>query len=165
MDRGISKTSIVTLMITMLVLSAVGVMATTGDTSLITNSATIQSTCGIATNTSAINFGTLSPGDTSSEAIVQVNNTPASTVANFTIRGTGWLYTADNTSAFAVSQTKYDITTGTYASKTALTTSNVQYITNLAAGGSQNTFLQLKIPNTVNATGGVTQNVTLTVNC
>ena len=80
------------------------------DSAIINATVTIPSTCGIATTASAVNFGSVNTGVTSSEQNLVVNNT-GSVVANVTIKGIDW---SDGTHTIAVGQTKFATSTGAY---------------------------------------------------
>jgi len=131
------------------------------DSSTATATATVPASCGISLNDTAPDFGSVTAGSESSEVIIQVSNT-GSVSANVTIEGTNWTDGGSNT--FAVGYTKYALTSGTYASKTALTESAVQHMTDLANGDSDDSFLQMSVPSG-QAAATYTQTITYTTVC
>jgi hypothetical protein len=82
----------------------------------------IAGTCGISFDSGTpINYGNLVPDNTSAEQVMNIQNTGTIT-ADLLVSGTNWVDSLQ-TSVITVDETKYAETSGTYASKTSLTTS------------------------------------------
>jgi len=130
------------------------------DSTIINATVTIPATCGIATTAGTVNFGSVNAGATSTEQNLIVNNT-GSTEANVTILGTAWVYSSYS---MPVGQTKFAVSTGTYASKTALTAVDQSLALNVANGGNTPLYLQMAVPYGQHA-GVYDQNITVTTTC
>ena len=155
-----------TLVITV-VIASIGVLSTAipyAHAIDVPSTATIIGICGVVTTPGAINYGALAPNATSTDQTLQIRNTGNAKETVF-VRGTPWS-SANSTSALLVSATHYTLTSGqAYASKTALTSSDVQFTT-LNNNQASNIFWQLRATlNDPSTVGPVTQTVTLTGQC
>ncbi|MEK6954456.1 MAG: hypothetical protein AABX01_05580 [Candidatus Micrarchaeota archaeon] len=145
-------------LITAVLLLAVAISVTQALT--ISNTVTIPGVCGLTASLGSLGFGSVSPGTTSAENSTVANNT-GNTAANLTIKGTTWTFDGDTMS---VSQTKFATASGTYASKTALSTGDQTLVNNLNKSTTATVFLQLAVPAGQNP-GSYAQTVTITATC
>lgn len=159
MDKTGKTNLVVGVVVAMLMILATFVVL--ADASVVDASVTVPSSCGISLDQSTAAFGSVGTGAESSEITRTVSNT-GSTTANVTIEGSAWDGSGANT--FVVGQTKYALSTGSYASKTALTGSPVQHMTDVANGGSDDSFLQMAVPSG-QAADTYNQNITYTTVC
>ncbi|MBI5159163.1 right-handed parallel beta-helix repeat-containing protein, partial [Candidatus Micrarchaeota archaeon] len=122
----------------------------------------LSATCGLVANTSAVNFGTLAVGQTSSEEALTINNT-GTVSSQVQISGTSW---TSGSNSFSVTSSKFHNTTSgvAYASKYALESSNSLAYVPLAPLNIFTTYLQTLIPEG-QETGTYTQTITYTVSC
>jgi len=153
------KREIIALVVLLSIVTAV-VTNAFADSAQIDATVTIPATCGIATTTNTVNFGSVNTGATSTEQNLYVNNT-GSVEANISIKGLDWV---NGTNTMPVGQTRYAVTTGTYGSKTPLTTSDQVLANNVANGGNTPLYLQMVVP-IGQAAGIYTQNITVTTTC
>jgi len=130
----------------------------TGQVSIVGN------TCGINVVSGApINYGSLTPGAISTEQTVVLQNT-GTTSGTLVVHGADWL-DGSSTSQILVGNTKFSTGTGTYASKTALTTSD-QTVGTINPTPNLSTFWQLQA-NLLSSSfsGSLTQTVTFSNSC
>jgi hypothetical protein len=129
------------------------------------STAVILPTCGLLAAPPTLAYGDLAPNEVSAERNLQITNT-GNAQASVSVRGTNWVLVADTgINAMPVGATHYSTSSGSYDSKTALTTENVQFLT-LTAVQAQNTFWQLRATLSDDAiVGATTQTVTLTGTC
>ena len=129
-----------------------------------TGQVTVLPTCGISLTSGApINYGSLVPSSTSAEQTLILHNT-GSVAATLSVHGTDWLDGSSN-SQMLVGNTKFSTSTGTYASKTALTTSD-QTVGTINPTPNLSTFWQLQA-NLLSSsfTGSLTQTMTFSNSC
>jgi hypothetical protein len=128
------------------------------------STATIIPVCGIVTTPGAISYGPLAPNATSTDQTLSIRNTGNAKETMF-VRGTDWR-SANSTSALLVGATHYTLTFGqAYTSKTALTSSDVQFTT-LNNNQVRDIYWQLRATLNDRATVGlVNQTATLTGQC
>jgi hypothetical protein len=129
-----------------------------------TGQVTVLPTCGISLTSGApINYGSLVPSSTSAEQTLILHNT-GSVAATLSVHGTDWLDGVSN-SQMLVGNTKFSVTSGTYASKTALTSTD-QTVGTINPTPNLSTFWQLQA-NLVSSTfqGALTQTVTFSNSC
>jgi hypothetical protein len=145
--------------------SAIAIPQAHAQETTVPSTATILGVCGLATVPPAINYGTLAPNQVSAERNLQISNT-GNAQASVSVRGTNWVLVENvATNAMPVGATHYSTSSGSYDSKTALTTENAQFLT-LTALQTQNTFWQLRAALSDPAiVGATTQTVTLTGTC
>lgn len=129
------------------------------------STAIILGVCGLATVPPTLDYGTLAPNQVSTEKNLDITNT-GNAQADVSVRGTNWVLVENvATNAMPVGATHYSTSSGSYDSKTALTTEDVQFLT-LTALQTQNTFWQLQADLSDPAiVGATTQTVTLTGKC
>jgi len=133
--------------------------------SQVTNSVTISGTCGLSViSGSPVSYGTLSPGATSTEQTLVLDNT-GSNPAALQVKGTNWL---DVTLAnkMNVDNTKFSTASGTYASKTSLLTTDQTITAAFSPTTNLNTFWQLQV-NLLDSSfaGALTQTMDFTATC
>ena len=130
----------------------------TGQVTLIAN------TCGINIVSGApINYGSLTSGTISTEQTVLLQNTGTAS-GTLLVHGGDWL-DVSSTSQMLVGSTKFSVTSGTYASKTALTTSD-QTVGTINPTPNLSTFWQLQAnPLSSSFSGSLTQTVTFSNSC
>src|SRR5437867_2926466 len=124
----------------------------------------IAGSCGINVVSGApINYGSLTPGSISTEQTVVLQNT-GTVAGTLAVHGTDWL-DGSSTSQILVGNTKFSTGTGTYASKTALTTSD-QTVGTINPTPNLSTFWQLQA-NLLSSSfsGSLTQTVTFSNSC
>ena len=129
-----------------------------------TGQVTVLPTCGILLISGApINYGSLVPSSTSAEQTLILHNT-GSVAATLSVHGTDWLDSFSN-SQMLVGSTKFSASTGTYASKTALTSTD-QTVGTINPTPNLSTFWQVKA-NLISSTfqGALTQTVTFSNSC
>ena len=125
----------------------------TGQVSIVGN------TCGINVVSGApINYGSLTSGSISTEQTVVLQNT-GTTSGTLVVHGADWL-DGSSTSQMTVGNTKFSTGTGTYASKTALTTSD-QTVGTINPTPNLSTFWQVQV-NLISSSssGSLTQTTT-----
>jgi hypothetical protein len=141
----------------------------------VTGQATITAaSCGIVTVGAQagdlISFGSLSTGGTSTEQSLVLDNT-GTTNGRLFVSGANWRGTvgAQVVDVMDVRQTHYSTTnTADYASKTALTSTPVDTLTDITPATNLTTEWQLQVallPAQPSFTGSVTQAITLTTSC
>jgi len=125
----------------------------------------IAGSCGINVVSGApINYGSLTSGSTSTEQTVVLQNTGTAS-GTLAVHGTDWL-DGSSTSQILVGNTKFSTSTGiTYASKTALTTSD-QTVGTINPTPNLSTFWQVQV-NLISSsfTGSLTQTTTFSNSC
>jgi subtilase family serine protease len=122
-------------------------------------------TCGISfPSGTSINYGTITPGATSAEQTLTLHNT-GNVAATLTVHGANWL-DGSSTSQMLVGNTKFSTSSGSYGSKTALSSSSDQTVGTLLTTSNLSTFWQLAA-NLIHPSfhGSVTQTVTFTASC
>jgi sugar lactone lactonase YvrE len=124
----------------------------------------IAGTCGINIVSGApINYGSLIAGSVSTEQTVVLQNT-GTVPGTLAVHGTDWL-DGSSTSQMLVGSTKFSATTGTYLSKTALTTGDLPVGTILPTP-NLSTFWQVQAtPISPTFGGTLTQTVTFSNSC
>jgi len=124
----------------------------------------IAGSCGInIVSGSPINYGSLIAGSISTEQTVVLQNT-GTVAGTLAVHGTDWL-DGSSTSQILVGNTKFSTSSGTYASKTALTTVD-QTVGTINPTPNLSTFWQLQI-NLISSsfTGPLTQTMTFSNSC
>ena len=124
----------------------------------------IANTCGINVVSGApINYGSLIPGSISTEQTVVLQNT-GTTSGTLAVHGTDWL-DGSSTSQITVGNTKFSTASGTYASKTALSTVD-QTVGTINPTPNLSTFWQVQV-NLISSsfTGSLTQTTTFSNSC
>jgi sugar lactone lactonase YvrE len=132
--------------------------------SQVTGQLTVAGTCGINVVSGApINYGSLTPGSISTEQTVVLQNT-GTVSGTLAVHGTDWI-DVGSTSQILVGNTKFSPTTGTYASKTSLTATDVTVGT-INPTPNLSTFWQAQV-NLITSTfsGSLTQTVTFSNSC
>jgi hypothetical protein len=127
----------------------------------IPSTVTILGICGATPTPATINYGTLAPNAISSERTVNLLNI-GNAPSDVDVSGTDW---QDVGEVMDVSTTHYSTSSGSYGSKTALSTTAGNLVT-IPATQNMDTFWQLQaiLSNPVFA-GPAAQTVTLTVTC
>jgi len=124
----------------------------------------VAGSCGINVVSGApINYGSLTPGSISTEQTVVLQNT-GTVAGTLAVHGTDWL-DGSSTSQILVGNTKFSTGTGTYASKTALTTSD-QTVGTINPTPNLSTFWQVQVnPISSSFSGSLTQSTTFSNSC
>ena len=124
----------------------------------------IAGSCGINVVSGApINYGSLTSGSISTEQTVVLQNT-GTTSGTLVVHGADWLDDS-STSQILVGNTKFSTASGTYASKTALTTVD-QTVGTINPSPNLSTFWQLQAnPISSSFTGSLTQTMTFSNSC
>jgi hypothetical protein len=127
----------------------------------IPSTVTIIGICGATPTPAAINYGTIAPDAISSERTVNLLNL-GNAPSDVDVGGTDW---QDVGEVMDVSTTHYSTSSGSYGSKTALSTTAGNLVT-IPATQNRDTFWQLQavLSNPV-FVGPAVQTVTLTVTC
>lgn len=127
----------------------------------IPSTVTILGICGATPTPAAINYGTLAPNAISSQQTVNLLNV-GNAPSDVDVSGTNWQDVSD---VMNVDTTHYSTSSGSYASKTALSTTAANLVT-IPAIQNRDTFWQLQaiLSNPV-FIGPAVQTVTLTVTC
>ena len=127
----------------------------------IPSTVTIIGICGATPTPAAINYGTIAPDAISSERTVNLLNL-GNAPSDVDVGGTDW---QDVGEVMDVSTTHYSTSSGSYGSKTALSTTAGDLVT-IPATQNRDTFWQLQavLSNPV-FVGPAVQTVTLTVTC
>jgi hypothetical protein len=127
----------------------------------IPSTVTIRGVCGATPTPATINYGELAPNAISSEETVNLQNI-GNAPSDVDVSGTDW---RDVEEVMDVSTTHHSTSSGSYGSKTALSTTPGNLVT-IPAIQNMNTFWQLQavLSNTV-FVGPAAQTVTLTVTC
>jgi hypothetical protein len=127
----------------------------------IPSTVTILGICGATPTPVAIDYGTLAPNAISSEETVNLLNV-GNAPSDVDVSGTDW---QDVSEVMDVSTTHYSTSSGSYGSKTALSTTSGNLVT-IPATQNQDTFWQLQaILSDPVFVGPALQTVTLTVTC
>jgi hypothetical protein len=128
----------------------------------IPSTVTILGICGALADPATIDYGTLAPNDISSEESVTLMNTLGNVPSDVDVSGTNWRDVGD---VMNVGTTHYSTSSGSYGSKTPLSTTPANLVT-IPATQSSATFWQLQaiLSNPV-FIGPAVQTVTLTVTC
>ena len=130
----------------------------TGQVSILAN------TCGLnAVSGAPINYGSLTSGSISTEQTVVLQNT-GTTSGTLVVHGADWL-DGSSTSQILVGNTKFSTASGTYASKTALTTVD-QTVGTINPTPNLSTFWQVQV-NLISSSfsGSLTQTMTFSNSC
>jgi len=132
-----------------------------------TGSVEILGTCGISfAATNSIDYGQLTPGTTSTEQILTLQNT-GTIPADLLVSGTDWVDTTPTT-IMNVGTTAYSDISGTYASKTSLsgTPAIILDTTQFTPSSSVDTYWQI-LANLLNPTfvGSLTQTMDFSASC
>jgi hypothetical protein len=133
--------------------------------SQVTSSVNIAGTCGLSViSGSPISYGTLLPGATSTEQTVVLDNT-GSIPATLQVKGSNWL---DVTllNKMNVDNTKFSTTSGTYASKTSLLTTDQTITGAFSPTINLNSLWQMQV-NLLDSSfsGSLTQTMDFTATC
>jgi len=141
------------LILSQLLKVSVTVAQTTTTTTEPTTTTTISPTCGISANDKY--FGSVDPGEISSEQTITVTNTGDTQTTSLTIKGTDW------NPYMPVGQTSWKLSGETYAQ---LTTSEVSLGQQVGPSSPLDVYFQLTVPAQTPA-NSYTQTITFTSSC
>jgi hypothetical protein len=142
-------------------LSAIAPSVSNAYAQTIPSTVTIIGVCGATPTPATINYGTLAPDATSSERTVNLLNI-GNAPSDVDVSGTDWEAVGE---VMDVSTTHYSTSSGSYASKTALSTTAGNLVT-IPATQNRDTFWQLQaILSNPAFAGPAAQTVTLIVTC
>jgi len=130
-------------------------------TTIPTTTTTLPQTCGITANPNPA-FGSMNPGDTSSNKTTTIKNTGTSATTSLTVKGQDW---STGTFTMLVGQTHWSLSSSLdYDSMNPLTTGDVSLGQSINGGGTLPVHFKLRIP-FGQSSGSYTQTITFTSGC
>jgi len=123
----------------------------------------VSETCGSEINATSLSFGSLVPGQTSTQQPLLLTNIGSIKTADITLEGTDWI--ASPAINFTANYTRWNTTNGfAYADGTSASNSPASLQFNLTNNQSNAIYYRIQIP-LAQATATYTQNITLTTLC
>jgi hypothetical protein len=124
--------------------SSVGTVSAYTNTTNVTHFVTVTATCGLVTNSSTLDFGSVTVGVDSTTVYLQINNTGSTVATTVNATGTVWY---NSTANFPVTQSHFNLSTAdiNWGESSALTTAGLN-VSNITNGVSITVAWEVNVP-------------------